>query len=111
MELRERFVGDIARILAAIRIGPAGEFDFGRYAEATSSAGLDSTTRLQHWLYQRCFCNRLDDASPGVGDTTAGNLLAELSKANPGKDEWESGWEIVHVDAGGRVTARRHDRI
>src|SRR5580765_3680656 len=111
MEIRERFVGDIARILAAIRIGPAGELDFGRYGEAASSAGLDSATRLQHWLYQRCFCNCLDDGNPAAVDATAGNLLVELSKANTGKEEWESGWEIAHLDAGGRVTAKRHDRV
>ena len=81
MENRERLLRDVGKILAAIRVDPAGELDFGRYGEAPGSARLDSTTRLQHWLYQRCFCNCLDDDGGAVGNATAGNLLAELSKA------------------------------
>jgi HopA1 effector protein family len=97
MGMREKFLRDLDQILGAMPI--AGEAPDGR----------DPTTRLQHWLYERCFCNSIEDA-PAVHSSN-GSLLAELSRANSGQDSWDAGWEIVAVDAGGRVTARRHESI
>src|SRR5262249_48797058 len=95
--------------LNAIRLGPAGELELP--GEAQSSTQLDSTTRLQHWLYQRCFCVSLGDGARIVGNGAPANLLVELSKANTGQDEYQGGWEIVQVDSGRRVTAKRNDTV
>jgi hypothetical protein len=98
MAMREKFLRDLDQILAALPVG--GDAPDGR----------DPTTRLQHWLYQRCFCNSLGADAPVVPRSN-GSLLAELSRANTGRDTWDTGWEIVAVDASGRVTARRHGSV
>jgi len=101
--MREKFLHDLAKILAAIRAG-----------EPSDSAGPDPSTRLQHWLYQRCFCNSVT-ASPdsaGVSQPAVnGSLLPQLSRANTGQDLWGDGWEIVRVDGAGRVTAKRYESV
>lgn len=96
--MREKFLRDLDNILAAMP--NAGDAPDAR----------DPTTRLQHWLYQRCFCNSLAADAP-VLPSSNGSLLAELSRANTCRDTWDPGWEIVAVDAGGRVTARRRDSM
>jgi hypothetical protein len=99
MAVREAFLRDIENILAAVGSGAAPD-----------SQGPDGHNRLQHWLYQHCFCKSLA-ASPVASDASGGNLLAQLSAANTGQDSWDGGWEIASVDGAGRVTARRHESV
>lgn len=100
MAIPEAFLRDIENILVAVRSGAVPN------AEAQ-----DGHTRLQHWLYQHCFCNSLGFPAAVSGGAGGGSLLAELSAANTGKDSWDDGWEIVAVGGAGRVAAKRHESV
>jgi hypothetical protein len=111
--MREDFIRELDQILAKIHFQPPGEFHFGgRFSEAPESVQLGMPTRLQHWLYQNCFCNRLASGNQPATATEAdptGNLVTELSNANTGQDCWDSGWEIVEVMANGRIRAKKQE--
>ena len=107
------FISDLGQILENIHLKASGEIHFdGRFSEAPDSAQLGTPTRLQHWLYQNCFCNRLTAGNHPATRAEAvpsRSLLTELSQANNGQDCWDSGWEIVEVGANGRVGAKKRD--
>jgi hypothetical protein len=111
--MREQFISELGQILAHIRFEPPGEFYFdGRIPETAQSVALGMPTRLQHWLYQNCFCNRLTEGnllSPPSNAMPVNNLVAELSQANLGQDAWDSGWEITEVLPNGQVRATKRD--
>lgn len=111
--MREQFVTELSQILGHIRFEPPDEFDFsGGMPEAAQSVALGVPTRLQHWLYQNCYCNRLAAdilPSPSPNATPTKNLVAELSQANSGLDAWDSGWEISELLPNGQVRARKRE--
>jgi HopA1 effector protein family len=100
MAIREVFLRDVENILSAVRSGMAPD-----------PRGPDGSTRLQNWLYQYCFCNSLTVPVVASDAASSGNLLAQLSAANTGKDLWDTGWEISAVDGAGRVTAKRYESV
>jgi len=70
------------------------------------AARFDSSTRLQHYLYEHCFCHRFGSgAGVAVG---AGSLLEELSRANSGQDLWDRGWQIAELLPAGCIRAIKH---
>lgn len=111
--MREQFIIELRRILGHIRFEPPSEFHFeGPIPEAAQSVALGMPTRLQHWLYQNCYCNRLANGDPQSPPSTAlpaNNLVAELSLANSGQDAWDAGWEIMEVLPKGQVRAKKRE--
>lgn len=109
----EDFISELGQILATIHLDVPGEIHFdGPFSEAPDSVQLGMPGRLQHWLYQNCFCHRLT-AGNHQGEPAAAvpgrSLLTELSQANSGQDCWDSGWEIVEISANGRVAAKKRE--
>lgn len=85
--MRELFLSQLEKILSAAELN-----------------GTDSTG-LQQWLYREWFCKGPTEPEA----VESGSLLDQLSLANTGRDCWDTGWEIAHVDGSGRVLARRLD--
>src|SRR5712692_10290431 len=67
---------------------------------------FDSSTRLQHYLYEHCFCHRFGSSARVA--VAAGSLLEELSRANSGQDLWDRGWQIAELLPAGQIRATKH---
>jgi hypothetical protein len=70
------------------------------------AARFDSSTRLQHYLYEHCFCHRFGSSAGAA--VASGSLLEELSRANSGQDLWDRGWQIVELLPAGQIRATKY---
>jgi hypothetical protein len=69
------------------------------------AARFESATKLQHYLYENCFCHRFGSAAREA--VAAGSLLDELSRANAGRDLWDRGWQIAELLPAGCIRAAK----
>ena len=79
-------------------------------AGVATAPGQAMVAALQAHLYG-CLYNRLFTGSP-VPPTPASftDLTEELSRANPGRERWDHGWQVYDVMANGVVQAHKHGR-
>jgi hypothetical protein len=93
-----------------MRIASPSSFYVGS-KQFTAENATELITQLRDQIYQHSFCQRPQghgvDAPMVPGQ--ANSLGAELSHANATISHWESGWQIYHVAASGRILAQKRE--
>jgi hypothetical protein len=94
---------------SAVRVGaermervPAAPAERGE-----ADSGAWTIRLLTEALYVRAYARRLD-WPPSPATAGADDLLPLLTAANPGRERWETGWQVKQALGTGRIVAERH---
>jgi hypothetical protein len=110
----------LAGAVEAIRIVSPHEYMFGRHRIAVPQQGDAAggtlppdeamIRALQSQLYGSVYNRHFDLDAPPQAPASFTDMSDELSRANPGRERWDHGWQVYQTQPNGMVHAHKQGR-